>query len=468
MPPSLVEFVRLLRHAGVRVASGELLECAQALARVDLFNRQVFYLTLRMCLVKRQEDHAVFERLFTLFFYASPTATDPTPLPEKLTDELEHLQQLFAGFEEFEQEAPDTPPTPSAPAPTPPTWEEEPTTEAASGEELLRQEAHELVRQHELERWEAQDLDATTQRVLHEQGIDAPRTPKRGATRPTTPPREDYRELFEVTREALEHALVDAYGTEMLEELVTQANPHELDLGRLTEDQLASITQLMRRLAKKLSTRYRAKQRRHRHKGQVDLRTTIRRGLQVGQPTAELRYKRRRRTKPRLVVFCDVSGSVYLYVAFMLQLLLALQDLFQDVRSYVFVDHIREVTGELRKREEDVVTLVNRYVNDPTLGYASDFGEAFYELSGTDAFDRKTVLVVIADAVNYGRDPQVSCLADIAQRSRAVYWLNPLATRFWGSRECAMLSYAPHCTASYECRNLAQLEAFVQRLLRLR
>ena len=72
-------------------------------------------------------------------------------------------------------------------------------------------------------------------------------------------------------------------------------------------------------------------------RGRVDLRRTLRANLTRGE-IIELRFRERKRKKVRLVLLCDVSGSMDLYSRFLLQFLFALQNVFGRVETFIFSD----------------------------------------------------------------------------------------------------------------------------------
>ena len=49
-------------------------------------------------------------------------------------------------------------------------------------------------------------------------------------------------------------------------------------------------------------------------------------------------------------------------------------------------------------------------------------------------------------------------------RAREVYWLNPEGRSYWDSGESIVGDYGAHCDGVFECRNLRQLEKFVDYL----
>jgi uncharacterized protein with von Willebrand factor type A (vWA) domain len=90
------------------------------------------------------------------------------------------------------------------------------------------------------------------------------------------------------------------------------------DFASFSADQLDAVyrltVQIARRLARRISRRRRPSARR----GRLDLRRTLRANLTRGD-LIDLRFRRRKRRKVRLVLLCDVSGSMDLYSRFLLQ-----------------------------------------------------------------------------------------------------------------------------------------------------
>jgi uncharacterized protein with von Willebrand factor type A (vWA) domain len=70
--PNLLHFGRLLRSLGLDVQAGRMIEVASALEHVDLGRRTDFYFTLRSLLVHRQQDLALFDEAFRVFWRRPP------------------------------------------------------------------------------------------------------------------------------------------------------------------------------------------------------------------------------------------------------------------------------------------------------------------------------------------------------------------------------------------------------------
>jgi uncharacterized protein with von Willebrand factor type A (vWA) domain len=96
-------------------------------------------------------------------------------------------------------------------------------------------------------------------------------------------------------------------------------------------------------IAKRLARRISRRKRPTRRGGAIDMRRSMRANLMKGE-IIELRRKERRRRKVRLVLLCDVSGSMDLYSRFLLQFLYALQNVFGRVETFTFATRLTRVT----------------------------------------------------------------------------------------------------------------------------
>lgn len=198
------------------------------------------------------------------------------------------------------------------------------------------------------------------------------------------------------------------------------------DFSTFTADQLSELyrvtVQIARRLARRLSRRRRPVGRR----GRLDLRRTVRANL--SRPDLiELRYRRRRPRKVRLVVLCDVSGSMDLYSRFLLQFLFALQNVFGRVETFTFSTRLTRVTEHLRGRSYRQVLGRLTEVRDWSGGTRIGESLAHFNREWGHLVDRRTIVIVLSDGWDTG-EPEVLAaeLARIKRRAGRLVWLNPL------------------------------------------
>lgn len=234
------------------------------------------------------------------------------------------------------------------------------------------------------------------------------------------------------------------------------------------KDRLAELRRTVQPLARKLATRLAARRRRA-ARGTIDLRRTLRGSLSTGGVPMKPVLRRRRPTRPELVLLCDVSGSVSGFSDFTMLLVQALHDQFSKVRVFAFVNRLDEVTGLLRHGTADPEGLGARIRAEATLtGWhgSSDYGVALGEFASRygAALSPRTTVFVLGDARTNMSDPNLSAVREITERARRVYWLNPEARPQWGTGDSAAYEYA-ELVEMHECRNVRQLSALVGRLL---
>jgi uncharacterized protein with von Willebrand factor type A (vWA) domain len=237
------------------------------------------------------------------------------------------------------------------------------------------------------------------------------------------------------------------------------------DFSTFSAEQLDEVLRLTVQIAKRLARRVSRRRRPVRRRGRVDLRRTLRANLTRGE-IIELRYRRRKRKKVRLVLLCDVSGSMDLYSRFLLQFLFALQHVFARVETFTFSVHLTRVTDYLRARSYREVLRRLQDVRDWSGG--TKIGESLAEFNRRwpHLVDRRTIVIVLSDGWDTG-DPEVLSteLLRIKRRAGRVIWLNPLLGN--PSYEpltrgmAAALPLVDHFAAAH---NLAALRALADRL----
>ncbi len=230
-------------------------------------------------------------------------------------------------------------------------------------------------------------------------------------------------------------------------------------------DQQAEIRHQLAILAKKLSMRTSSRYRRSTGvRGTIDLRRTCNRSMRSAGIPIKLERRRKTLQLSELVVLCDISQSVAPYSYFMLSLVYTAQNLNRKkVRSFVFVDDIEEVTALLRDLPfNQAIGRINKE-SRTTVSTLSNFGRVFgkFREKYLSSINRKACMVILGDGKNHWRPPRTEDLAIIAKHVERIYWLNPLPAEQWNTGDSAMGHYAPFCHRVLECRNLSQLAEFV-------
>lgn len=240
----------------------------------------------------------------------------------------------------------------------------------------------------------------------------------------------------------------------------------EVPFVSLTETELREVRRAVREFAARLKGAARVRERRGR-RGRFDLRRTMRGSLRTaGVPFHPIR-RRKHRDKPRLVILCDISDSVRIAATFMLELVYALQELFETTRSFVFVSEIGEVTRLFhRERVHRALALAYGGAVIDT-GEASSYGRALstFESRWRDAVDHRTTLVVLGDGRTNHRPHGAEVLDKLRARTRRIFWLCPEARSMWGIGDSAMPVYASKVSRVFEVRCAADLERAARQLV---
>jgi uncharacterized protein with von Willebrand factor type A (vWA) domain len=174
----------------------------------------------------------------------------------------------------------------------------------------------------------------------------------------------------------------------------------------------------------------------------------------------------RRILKTKLVVLCDVSGSMDLYSRLLVQFLYALQNQLGRMETFVFSTRLHRITEGLRGHSYEVALSRLGDVRDWSGG--TKIGEslrAFYQ-DWRRLLDRDTVVLVLSDGWDTG-DPAVlaDALVAIRRRSGKIIWLNPLlGSPDYQPLTQGMVAALPHVDAFLPAHNLESLRDLARHL----
>jgi uncharacterized protein with von Willebrand factor type A (vWA) domain len=200
----------------------------------------------------------------------------------------------------------------------------------------------------------------------------------------------------------------------------------EQDFSTFPAEQLDEVARLTVQIAKRLARRVSRRRKPTRRGGTIDLRRSMRANLMKGE-IIELRRRARRRRKVRLVLLCDVSGSMDLYSRFLLQFLYALQNVFGRVETFTFATRLTRVSDLLRGPSYKGALRRLTEVRDWSGG--TRIGESIREFNQTwgRLVDRRTIVLVLSDGWDTG-EPEVLAneMLKLKRRAARVIWLNPL------------------------------------------
>jgi uncharacterized protein with von Willebrand factor type A (vWA) domain len=198
------------------------------------------------------------------------------------------------------------------------------------------------------------------------------------------------------------------------------------DFSSFPVEDLDEVARLTILIAKRLARRISRRKRPTRRGGVIDMRRSIRANLMKGE-IIELRRRERRRRKVRLVLLCDVSGSMDLYSRFLLQFLYALQNVFGRVETFTFSTRLTRVTEHLKGASYRTALARLTEVRDFSGG--TRIGESLQEFNARwgNLVDRHTIVLLLSDGWDTGEpDILANEMLTIKRKAGRLIWLNPL------------------------------------------
>ncbi len=238
---------------------------------------------------------------------------------------------------------------------------------------------------------------------------------------------------------------------------------HERDFALYSDAERAVARRLLGRLARRAPQRISRRTRPTRRRRDVhDLRATVRLSLRHGGEFVERRYRTPARRPRRLVLVCDVSGSMAPYARMLLMYLQASVAARARVEAFVFGTRLTRVTRELAGRDPDrALQRAADAVQDWSGG--TRIGDALSELNRVHGrrIGRGALVVILSDGWDRG-DPELLA-AEMARLRRCAYrvvWLNPLAADpRYEPLTRGMQAALPHVDHLIPGNSLASLEA---------
>ena len=199
-------------------------------------------------------------------------------------------------------------------------------------------------------------------------------------------------------------------------------------------------------------------------KGKLLFRKTIRKSLKNGGSLYDIVLKPKIKKKPRLILLCDISGSMALYSLFGLTLLFGVVQRFRSVHAFVFIDGITDITNELKNLKfnniNKILTNWNNYVHVD--------GHSDYDKSFKDLLDEKIIsnssfntLIVIGDARNNYRTINTETIDKLSKKFQNIYWMNPERSQYWNTGDSQFHHYQSISKKYSEVRNFEQLKTFI-------
>jgi uncharacterized protein len=453
----LRRFLQVARGAGLRVSAAEGIDAARAVDLVGFSDRTVLKDTLGLLLAKTPEEKAAFDEVFNLYFkrdefdgenagneYESPASEqDPFSSPSNGTGGEgiggQGGQSLGSLLSSDDRAA-----------------------LATAVEQAARESGIENIRF-----FTQKNLYA--RRIVDRMGLRALERDIEAMRQTGTPEGLGRAQFLEGKVERLRDSVRDFVERNLVLYAKGETEKFREDLlkstrlSNLERRDLDRMRVLVRQMAKKLAARY-AKTRRRRLRGQLDTRRTLRRNMGWGGVPFITVWKQKRIEKPRVMVLCDVSGSVAAMAQFLLMFMYAINEALSDIRSFAFAGSLLEVSEILEKEPvEEAITKIMALIGFGSSNYGNSLAD--FEDGWMKFVTSKTTIIILGDARGNRTDPRTDVLGRLSLRSKRIIWLNPEYRSAWGTGDSDMYRYAPFCDLVTVCNTLRHLERAITDLL---
>ena len=277
-----------------------------------------------------------------------------------------------------------------------------------------------------------------------------------------------------VAQQTVGESLSDGAGSEQDDEmgdpLELGASGHELlrdkDFAEMTADEYRRVRRLIAAIAGNRPLRDSRRRRSDPRGDRLDMRRLIRHSLRTGGDPVDRPYRARKKVPRKLVVLCDVSGSMDAYARALVLFLHAAVGSGPGVEAFAFGTRLSRLTPELGTRDPDsALEKCTEAVTD--WGSGTRIGASlkeFNDLYGKRALSRGAVVVIVSDGWER-QDPELVGreMARLARAAYAVIWVNPLKGNpeyqplAGGMR--AALPYVDRFLSGHNLRSLEELAA---------
>ena len=467
----IADFVRILRAADIRVSPAETLDAAEIFDTIGFDDRNILKHALGQTLAKTEMEKLAFDEAFESYFRL-PEET-PSPMAaaqeEGETDDKSAEQNSGEGqAQEGAQEG-----------------NSESGQEGGAPSDSANQSLTEMLENNDTAALQSAMQQAATEaglanaKLFTQQGMFSRRIMEAmglaelearirqmnegGETQEADKLREGRARLFDAVQDFVERQI--AMRTKNAGRLLREDALSRIRLSNLDKSDMKIMRELIRKLAKRLASRH-SRRRKKAQRGMLDIRRTMRANVAYDGKLFNLAWRRVKVERPKLIVLCDVSGSVAAVSRFFLMFLYSLDEVMPKTRSFVFSNRAGEITDVLQEGdlEEAMENALRQYG-----GGSTDYGMSMMDLAEATlgSVDKKTTLMVLGDArSNYG-DPGHLVLKEFYERAGRVIFLNPEPETVWDTGDSEMKKLGAYCTNKQTCNSVKHVERVLDDLLRL-
>ena len=234
----------------------------------------------------------------------------------------------------------------------------------------------------------------------------------------------------------------------------------------LAPTELSQLYRLMERLEIATPRRRMRRAERHRRGERMDMRRTLRGSIRTGGDPIRLAHRRRRVVPRRMVLLCDISGSMEPYARAYLQFLTCAAGSGPNAEAFVFATRLTRLTRALRSRSPERA-IQRAAAAAPDWSSGTRIGDALKEFNdrhGRRGMARGALVVILSDGWERG-DPALVAreMERLSRLAHRIVWVNPRASaEGFSPRAGGMAAALPYCDALVSGHSLDALDEVIE------
>lgn len=236
------------------------------------------------------------------------------------------------------------------------------------------------------------------------------------------------------------------------------------ELGEFQDSEIPKAISIIQGIAKQINGELSSKRKAGAHGGKLDFRSTIRRGLETGGTFQRLRYRKKREHRKKLVILCDVSGSMVQFSEFALRFIQSLNQVSENSQTFLFSERLVEA-GAFQLHNMDSF---RSFVRESGIyGRGTDLGTALEEICSRRpaVLGAGTTLIILSDTKTIDQPRAVQAVLEAKRQAARVIWLNPIPEAKWQYLRSVQVMAA--LVPMLSCSTLRELAAAGRKLAQL-
>lgn len=380
----LSAFSRLLRLKGLTVGPAETADAAQVLTTLGLADRQTVKTALRTVYASSREEQLTFDGVFDGFFISE----------EAMRRQAQEQMRQEQAMEERRREA------------------EQELEQVGDQARLSQQQRQTYMTMPEEARKRLRDfVERYKSNMERNPGLYS----------------EFIHSVF--TKSILEQQMLLETAGENCMDADPEVGILYRDLGEFRDTEIPKAISIIQSIAKQINGELSSK-RRNAHSGKLDFRRTIRKGLETGGSFRTLRYRKKRAHRKRLVILCDVSGSMIQFSEFALRLIQSLNQVSESSNVFLFSERLVEADAHCLHNMDSF----RAFVRDSGIyGRGTDLGTALQEICAIrpPVLGQGATLLILSDTKTIDQNRAMAAVLEAKRQSGRVIWLNPVPEGKW-------------------------------------